>query len=172
MEWQGQSESTFWRLDTQYIASCFPEKASTNLTHVLRSTSNRLKHLCKWLSFNLHLFDEIIIFQFHILSKPSTTALMCHSPPYFFSSHTSLIAVSWNPQAHSHLGGFASASLSSLNTSSRYPHGSLPSRRSLINDTLAEKPPIAHYIKQRFLTWAHFPLSQLFSIPYTTIYHI
>ena len=30
--------------------------------HILTSTSNHLQNLSQWLSFNLHLFDEIIIF--------------------------------------------------------------------------------------------------------------
>ena len=30
--------------------------------HILTSTNNHLKNLSRWLSFNLHLFDEIIIF--------------------------------------------------------------------------------------------------------------
>lgn len=30
--------------------------------HILRSTTNHLKNLCQWLSFNMHPFDELLSF--------------------------------------------------------------------------------------------------------------
>lgn len=47
---------------------CFSEKTASHLIlecqsyHILTSTSNHLQNLSQWLSFNLHLFHEIIIF--------------------------------------------------------------------------------------------------------------
>lgn len=93
--------------------------------HVFRSTSNHLKYLCQWLSFNLHLFDEIIFFQFHMHVQALSYCSDVPLPPLLLQPHQPHSCILKSSSTFTPWGLCISCSLFPEPSSSRYPHGSL-----------------------------------------------